>query len=70
MKKVMDSTTIKRSLINSRKANATTKTRRTEPNVKGKGKTKLLHAINVVVQTTLLRNAETLNTWLNYTKDL
>jgi hypothetical protein len=34
-----------------------------------KGKTKHLHAINVVVQTTLLGNVKPLNTWLNYTKD-
>jgi hypothetical protein len=66
-KKVMDPTTIKRSLVNSRRANAMAKTRRTEP--KDKGKAKLLHAINVVVQTTLLRNAEPRNTWLNCTKD-
>jgi hypothetical protein len=39
---------------------------------KGQGKKerqKLLHAINVMVQTSLLRNVEPLNTWLNYTKD-
>jgi hypothetical protein len=34
MKKVMDPTTIKRSLVNSRRANATAKIRRTEPKVK------------------------------------
>jgi hypothetical protein len=32
-------------------------------------KAKHLHVINVAVQTTLLRNAELLNTWLNCTKD-
>jgi hypothetical protein len=51
------------------KANAMAKTRRIEPKVKGKGKAMLLHVINVVVQTTLLRNTEPLNTWLNCTKD-
>jgi hypothetical protein len=65
----MDLTTIKRSLVNLRKANAMAKTRRIEPKVKGKGKAMLLHVINVVVQTTLLRNTEPLNTWLNCTKD-
>jgi hypothetical protein len=69
MKKVMDPTIIKRSFVNSRMANATTKIRRTKANVKEKGKEKHLHAINVVVQTTLLGNAEPLNTWLNCTKD-
>jgi hypothetical protein len=67
--KVMNPTTIKRSLVNSRKANVTAKTGRIETNVKKKGKAKLLHAINVVVQTTFLRNIEPLNTWLNCTKD-
>jgi hypothetical protein len=65
----MGLTTIKRSLVNSRRANTTAKTRRTEPKVKEKGRAKHLHAINVVVQTTLLENAEPLNTWLNCTKD-
>jgi hypothetical protein len=68
MKSLMDLTTIKRSLVNSRKANTTAKTRRIEPKVKAKAKLSL--AINVVVQTTLLRNAEPLNTWLNCTKDI
>jgi hypothetical protein len=66
-KKVMDRTTIKKSLVNSRMTNTMAKTRRTESKVKGKANH--LHAINVVVQTTLLRNAEPLNTWLNCTKD-
>jgi hypothetical protein len=61
--------TIKRNLVNSRMTNAIARTRRVEPKVKEKGKSKLLNAINVVVQTTLLRNAELLNTWLNCTKD-
>jgi hypothetical protein len=60
----MDATTIKRSLVNLKRANAMAKTRRTEP----KDKVKLLHTINVVVQTTLLKNVEPLNTWLNCTK--
>jgi transposase-like protein len=45
------------------------KTRRTESKVKGKGKTKNLHVINVVVQTTLPGNVKPLNIWLNCTKD-
>jgi hypothetical protein len=61
MKKVMDLTTIKRNLINSRKTNIMAKTRRTEPKVKEKGKTRHLHAINVVVPTTLLESVEPLN---------
>jgi hypothetical protein len=69
MKEVMDPTTIKRNLVNFREANTTVKTWRTEPKVNGKAKAKHLYAINVVVQTTLLRNTEPLNTWLNYTKD-
>jgi hypothetical protein len=69
IKEVMNPTTIKRSLVNSRRANTTTKTRRTEPKVKENGKAKLLHAINVVVQITLLRNVEPRNTWLDCTKD-
>jgi hypothetical protein len=69
MKKAIDLTTIKRNLVNSRKTNTTAKTRRIEQKVKAKGNSKLSHAINVVVQTTLLRNAEPPNTWLNCTKD-
>jgi hypothetical protein len=56
MKEVMGLTTIKRNLVNSRRANAMTKTRRTEP--KDKGKARYLHAIIVVVQTTLLESVE------------
>jgi hypothetical protein len=62
-------------LVNSRRANITTKTRRTETKVKGKAKTKTktkarhLHAINVVSQTTWLESAEHLNIWLSCTKD-
>jgi hypothetical protein len=59
MKKVMDLTTIKRNLINSRKTNVMAKTRRTEPKVKEKGKARHLHAINVVVPTTLLEKCRT-----------
>jgi hypothetical protein len=66
----MDPTTIKRNLMNSRMANATTKIGRIEPKVMEEGKTKLLNAINVVVQTILLKNIEHPNTWLNCTKDL
>jgi hypothetical protein len=69
MKEVMDPTTITRNLVNSRKANTTVRIWRTWPKVKGKAKARHLHAINIVVQTTLLGNAEPLNTWLNYTKD-
>jgi hypothetical protein len=58
MKEVMDLTTIKRNLVNSRRANTMIKIRRTEPKVKGKAKAKHLHAMNVVVQTTLLENTE------------
>jgi hypothetical protein len=36
---------------------------------KGKVKARHSHAINVVVQTTLLENATPLNIWLNYTKN-
>jgi hypothetical protein len=36
---------------------------------KAKAKARYLHAINVVVQTTLLGNVEPLNTWSNCTKD-
>jgi hypothetical protein len=36
---------------------------------KGKAKARYLYAINVVVQTILLENAEPLNIWLNYTKN-
>jgi hypothetical protein len=36
---------------------------------KGKAKARHLHVINVVVQTTLLENAEPLNIWLNYIKN-
>jgi hypothetical protein len=49
--------------------NTTTKTRSVDPKVKEKGMTRLLNAINMVVQITLLRNAELPNMWLNYTKD-
>jgi hypothetical protein len=38
------------------------------PKVKAKAKARHLHAINVVIQTTLPENAEPLNIWLNYTK--
>jgi hypothetical protein len=55
-----------RNLVNSRKTNATARTRRIRSKVKGKGKH--LHAINVVVQTILLENAEPLKIWLSYTK--
>jgi hypothetical protein len=65
--KVDGSNNIKTNLVNSRMVNA--RTRRIEPMVKEKGKTKLLNATNVVVQTTLLRNAKFPNTWLNCTKD-
>jgi hypothetical protein len=61
IKKVMDLTTIKRNLINSRKTNVMAKTRRTGPKVKEKGKARHLHAINVVVPTTLLESVEPLN---------
>jgi hypothetical protein len=54
-------TNIKRNLVNSRIANVTAKTRRIEPKVKEKEKAKVLNAINAVVQTTLLRNAEPLH---------
>jgi hypothetical protein len=56
LKEVMGLTTIKRNPVNSRRANAMTKTRRTKPKVKGKAR--YLHAINVVVQTTLLESVE------------
>jgi hypothetical protein len=54
----MGLTTIKRNLINSRMVNATAKTRRIEPKLKEKEK--LLNAINVVVQTTLIKNVDPL----------
>jgi hypothetical protein len=47
-----------KNLVNSRMANTTAKTRKTEPKVKEKGEAKLLNAINVGVQTTLLKNVE------------
>jgi hypothetical protein len=50
-------------------ANATVRIRRIKPKVKEKGKSKLVNATNVVVQTTLLRNAKLPDTWLNSTKD-
>jgi hypothetical protein len=40
MKRVMDLTIITRNLVNSRKANATARTRRTKPKIKEKGKGK------------------------------
>jgi hypothetical protein len=61
--------THKRNLVNSRKSNATTRICRTWPKVKGKARARHLHAINVVVQTTLPKNADALNIWLNYTKN-
>jgi hypothetical protein len=57
-KRLMGLTTIKRNLINSRMVNATAKTRRIEPKLKEKEK--LLNAINVVVQTTLIKNVDPL----------
>jgi hypothetical protein len=57
---------IKRNLVNSRMINATVKPRGVEPKVKGKAR--LLNDINMVAQTTFLRNAELPNTWLNCTK--
>jgi hypothetical protein len=64
----MDLKTNTRNLVNSRKVNATTRTRIIGPKVKGKARARHLHAINVVVQTTFPENAEPLNIWLSYTK--
>jgi hypothetical protein len=44
----MGLTTIKRNLVNSRRANTTAKIRRIEPKIKGKAKARHLHVINVV----------------------
>jgi hypothetical protein len=55
-KKLMGLTTIKRTLVNSIKANAITRIRRTEPKVKEREKARLFNAISVVVQTTLQIN--------------
>jgi hypothetical protein len=68
MKNVMGLKTNTRYLINSRKLNTTAI--RTETKVKEKARARYLHAINVVVQTTLAENAEPLIIWLNYTKNI
>jgi hypothetical protein len=52
-----------------KKGKCNRKNKKNKAKGKEKGKGKLLHAINVVVQTTFLRNAEPLTTWLNCTKD-
>jgi hypothetical protein len=52
----MGLTTIKRTLVNSIKANAITRIRRTEPKVKERENARLFNAISVVVQTTLQIN--------------
>jgi hypothetical protein len=57
MKKVIDLKTNTRKLINLRKVKATARTWRISPKVKGKARARYLHAINVVVQTTLPENA-------------
>jgi hypothetical protein len=53
MKKVMDLKTNTQNLVNSRKANTMARTWRIGPKAKGKAKARHLHAINVVIQTTL-----------------
>jgi hypothetical protein len=68
MKRVMGLTTNTRNLVNYK--NATARTWRTEPKVKGKAKARHSHAINVVVQTILPENVAPLNIWFNYTKNL
>jgi hypothetical protein len=65
----MGLTTIKRIFVNSGKANTIVKIERTEPKDKERGKTRVLNAISVVVQTILQRNAELPKTWLNCTKN-
>jgi hypothetical protein len=49
------------------KHNSKNKNNRTKG--KEREKARLLNTISVVVQTTLQRNAELPNTWLNYTKN-
>jgi hypothetical protein len=53
MKNVMDLKNNTRNLINLRKINTIVRTRRIGPKVKGKARARHLHAINVVIQTTL-----------------